>query len=361
MLKIKYQLKERCDVDINKITAGDQLGFGVLRTDHMFVMNYFNGGWQNPRVVPYGDLQVAPGAIGLNYSQSVFEGIKAFKHSSGSIYIYRADQHAKRFNHSAKLMCMPTIPVADQLQAISSLIDVERDWCPHQVGSSLYIRPLLFADEDCLGVRPSQSFTYCIFLSPSGEYYPHGLSGISLLLTRKYQRVLPWGIGTAKTGLNYGSSLYILRHAKKLGAQQMLFADKNGKYIEEAGTMNHFHVTKDRKIIISKFTDSVLKSVTSQSFVALAKRLGYQIKQERILYDDFVRGIKGGHIKEAGGLGTAAVVTPVVRYIFDDGKKITVGDGKVGSITKAMYKLLTDIQSGKAVPPKGWFTLVKHL
>ncbi|HBU07189.1 MAG TPA: branched-chain amino acid aminotransferase [Candidatus Magasanikbacteria bacterium] len=358
MLKINYQLKKEHNKDFEKVRGNKPLGFGVLRTDHMFMMNYSNSKWYDPRIIPYQDIKVAPGAIGLNYSQTIFEGIKAFKHKDGKKYLFRADEHVNRFNHSAEIMCTPSIPVNDQLQAIKSLIKVEEAWFPEQSGASIYVRPLLFSNEDCLGVRPGNSFIYCIFLSPSGEYYSQGLNGISLLTTKKFQRVLSWGIGTAKTGVNYGSSLYILQKAKSLGAQQVLFLDKNGEYLEEAGTMNHFYVNNKNEIIIPKFNSSILRSITSLSFLDLTKKLGYKIRQKNILFADFIKDLKNGYITEAGGLGTAAVVTPVVEYILDNGKKIKVGNGQVGPVAKKMYSLFTGIQSGEIKSPKGWLLKV---
>lgn len=357
-MKINYKLNNSYNADIKNVKNGKPLPFGMLRTAHMFLMDFKKGKWHNPRIVPYKNLEIAPGALGLNYSQSIFEGMKAFKHADGKIYTFRIADHAKRFNHSADIMCMPHIPIDDQICAINSIIDIERNWFPEQSGASFYIRPLMYGSEDCLGVRPANSYTYCIFISPSGSYYPEGLKGITLLITKKFQRVLPWGIGTAKTGNNYGSTLFILEKAKKMEAQQVLYLDQNGKYIGEAGTMNHFYVTTSEEIIIPEFNNSILESITSLSFLAIAKQWGLKIRQKKVTLAEFLKGIKNESIVEAGGLGTAAVVTPVTSYVLDNGEKLTVGDGKVGPIIQKMYSLLMGIQNGKIPAPEGWLTRV---
>ncbi len=359
MLNIKYELKE--DRRKTSFVPDKTIGFGALRTDHMFLMEYSEGKWHSPRICPYKNIEIAPGAVGIHYSQSIFEGSKAFKHKDGEIYTFRLDKNAQRFNNSAEIMCMPKIPIEDQMQAINTLIDIDRNWFPEKQDASFYIRPFMFGNQDFLGVHPSTTYIYCIIISPSGSYYQDGFEPIKLLITKEFHRVSPGGVGTAKTGGNYGASLRVAQKAAKFGAKQVLYTDVNNKTIEEAGSMNHYHVTKDNKIIIPSFTDTILKSITSLSIIELSSVLGYEVKQEIIYLDEFIEGVKDGSIIEAGGLGTAAVVSPVGSYVFDDGKEIIVGDGKIGTVSKKMYNLISSIQRGELKAPEGWVSKVERV
>ena len=337
-----------------------ELGFGKIRTNHMFLMDYSDGEWHSPRIVPYGSIPLAPGAMCLHYGQTLFEGIKAFKHEDGEIYTFRADQNAERLNHSAEILCMPKIPVDVQMEAVHRFIDVERDWCPAEPQSSLYIRPFMFATEDALGVRPGGQYIFCIMLSPSGPYYKGGFSNaIRLLVTKKYHRAVSGGTGTAKTGGNYVASLCPAEYAHKFNAAQVLYLSADNKTIEEVGSMNHYHVLKDGTFVIPEFGDTILRSITSLSVLELASAGHVSARQEVIPIDDFLAGVKAGEIIEAGGFGTAAVVSPVGEYVFEDGSTVTVGDGQVGKHSKALYELYSAIQTGKRKGPEGWLAKVQ--
>lgn len=337
----------------------ENLGFGMLRTNHMFLMDYSNGEWRDPRIVPYAPMSLSPGAMCLHYGQTLFEGIKAFRHDNGDIYTFRADCNAERLNHSAEVLCMPQIPVELQLDALHRLIDVERDWCPSMPQSSLYVRPFMFATEDALGVRPSKEYRYCIMLSPSGAYYKGGFSkAIRLLVTKKYHRAVSGGTGTSKTGGNYVASLKPAEYAYAHNAAQVLYLSADNSTIEEVGSMNHYHVLKDGTFVIPEFGDTILRSVTSLSVLELAAMGKIKARQEVIRLDDFLAKIRSGEIVEAGGFGTAAVISPVGEYVFEDGTSITLGDGRIGKHTRELYDLYTAIQLGKAPGPEGWLAKV---
>ncbi len=335
------------------------LPFGLHRSDHMFLVNYKDGKWQNPRIVPYGPIEMMPGAICLHYGQTIFEGAKAFMHDDGEIYAFRVDKNAERMNVSADLICMEQIPVELQVEGIMRLLDVDRKWCPDIPESSMYIRPFMFATEDALGVRPSAEYIFCVILSPSGPYYAGGFNhGVRLLITDKYHRAVTGGTGASKTGGNYTASMKPGQVAKKCGASQVLYLDASNTYIEEAGAMNHFHIMKDNTVVIPEFNDSILRSITSVSMMELLPDLGYKVRQERIAINDFVAQIKNGDIIEAGGFGTAAVVSPVNEYIFDNGDMIKVGNGEIGENTRKIYEAYTAIQNGKAADKYGWMQKV---
>jgi len=292
----------------------------------------------------------------LHYGQEIFEGAKAFKHADGEIYAYRIDKNAERLNRSAPGVCMPTIPVADQVQAVLALLDVERLWFPEQEGASLYVRPFMIGTQDSLGVKPSDRYLYCVFLSPSGPYYPAGFTRpVKLLVTKRFHRAAPGGTGALKTGGNYAASLRAGEVAHELGASQVLYLDTTDTFIEEAGAMNHFHVTSDGRLVIPSFTDTILRSVTSESVLALGKAaLGVDVVQERIPLEAFLAGVRGGEITEAGGFGTAAVVSPVGAYVFDDGAELLVSGGEIGPVTRRVYEAVSGIQQGSRPAPEGW-------
>ncbi len=362
-MKIRYQLKPRSQRRTAPFRPRSVLPFGQLRTDHMFLVEHQGGKWIDPRIVPYGPLSLAPGAVALHYSQEIFEGAKAFLHPDGEIRAFRIDRNAARMNRSAAGVCMPAIPEADQVQAILALLDVERLWCPDQEGASLYIRPFMFATQDSLGVKPSDRYLYCVFLSPSGPYYPAGFTEpVKLLVTRRFHRAAPGGTGAFKTGGNYAASLMAGEVAHQRGAAQVLYLDVTDQYVEEAGSMNHFHVTRDGAMIIPSFTDTVLRSVTSESVIALGREaLGLAVRQERVLLEPFLAGLRDGSVAEAGGLGTAAVVSAVGAYVFDDGTEVVVGDGRIGPSTRRVYETLSGIQRGQRAAPEGWLFTVPRM
>ncbi len=297
--------------------AGTDLSFGALRADHVFVADYRDGVWQDARIIPYSDFSLPPGAIALHYGQTIFEGVKAFRHSNDEIYLFRIDENIKRLNHSARILMMAEVPAELQMEGLLRLIDVERAWCPSEPESSLYVRPFVFATQDVLGVRPSSTYTFCIMLSPSGPYYKGGFSKpLRLLITEKFHRAVTGGTGTAKCGGNYAASLRAADYAKQHGADQVLYLDASNRYLEEVGTMNHYHVMRDGTFIIPEFNDSILRSITSLSVLELAKRGVLKARHERIALGDFLEQIKKGEIIEAGGFGTAAVVSPVGSYLL---------------------------------------------
>ncbi len=358
-MEIRYELKK--DRRTEPLVSDKVLPFGVLRTDHMFVMDYEDGEWRNPRIVPYENIEIAPGAITLHYGQAIFEGAKAFQHEDGEIYTFRIDKNAKRMNHSADVVCIPHIPEEVQIEAIHALIDVDRIWFPQQEGASLYIRPFIFATQDSLGVHPSTSYRFMVILSPSGPYYPEGFTKpIKLLITEKFHRAAPGGTGSAKVAGNYAASLKAGEFAKRFGASQVLYLDVTNTYIEEAGAMNHFHITKDGELVIPEFVDTVLRSITSESIMELSDKIGIKSTQKRVKIKEFIEGVKSGEIVEAGGFGTAAVVSPVGEYVFEDGSSLTVGNGEIGELTRRIYEYYTGIQTGKIEAPEGWLRKVER-
>jgi branched-chain amino acid aminotransferase len=355
-MDIRYELKPRRARRSTPFRPDGPLSFGQLRTDHMFLLDYEDGQWRDPRIVAYGPLSLAPGAVALHYAQEIFEGAKAFLHEDGEIHAFRIDRNAARLNRSGAGVLIPPVPEDDQVEAILALLDVDRLWAPQQEGASLYVRPFVIGTQDSLGVKPSSRYTFCVFLSPSGPYYPAGFrEPVKLLVTRRFHRAAPGGTGAFKTGGNYAASLMAGHVAHEHGASQVLFLDVTDTYIEEAGAMNHFHVTRGGELVIPTFTETILRSITSESVMELGKReLGVEVRQARIPVEAFLDGVRSGEIAEAGGFGTAAVVSAVGSYVFDDGTELRVGDGRIGPHTRRVYETLTAIQRGKRAAPEGW-------
>lgn len=363
-MKFEYHLLEKSKRK-EPIKTIKGVSFGSVRTNHMFLMDYDDGQWQNARIVPYGELCMPPGALCLHYGQAFFEGIKAFRHADGEIYLWRCDKNAARINHSGDIMCMPHVPAELQIEAVQRLIDVDRDWCPSEPEAAMYIRPFMFATQDSLGVKLSKTYTFCVILSPCGPYYSGGFTqAIRLLITSKFHRAVSGGTGTSKCAGNYGASLRPGEYAKKLGADQVLYLDASNTFLEEAGTMNHYHVMRDGTFVIPAFNDSILRSITSESMLELADH-GAELpsgklkaRLENIRLDDFIEGIKSGDIIEAGGFGTAAVVSPVGSYLMDDGTVYQVSDGGIGKHSRELFEYYTGMQNGQRPAPEGWLLKV---
>lgn len=361
VMNIRYELLPESQ---QKKLPADQssLGFGNLRTNHMFVMDYKNGEWQDQRIIPYAPFtDITPGSVALHYGQTIFEGAKAFQHPNGELYTFRYDMNIDRLNQSAEIICMPTVPFDMHMEAAQRLLDIERAWCPTVPESSIYIRPFMFATEDTLGVRPGKTFRFCIMLSPSGPYYAGGFNeAVSLLITKKFHRAVAGGTGEAKCGGNYAAGMLATKAAEDKGCGQVLYLDATNNTIEEAGAMNHYHVLKDGTFIIPQFTGTILRSITSRSMLELAQAGHIVARQEVIQLHDFIAGLQNGEIIEAGGFGTAAVISPVARYVFDDDTSVAVGDGKPGQHSARLYQLYSDIQTGKTPAPEGWMQEVPH-
>ncbi len=282
-------------------------------------------------------------------------------HPDGEIYVFRFDQNARRLNESADILCMPRIPEEFQKEGLHALLDIERMWYPQQERASMYIRPRMIAADDILGVGESSTYYFFCFLSPSGPYFPGGFEEMTrFLITERFKRVPSGGIGKAKFSGSYGISLGAKRFAKTMGAEQVLYLDPTNTTIEEAGSNNHFHVMRDGRIIIPEFTENILESITARSILELstARKFGMDARQETVHLQDLLDGLRSGEITEAGGLGTAASITPA-RYVLEDRTELVPRDG-VGEILRHMFKTYTGIQRGTIEAPSGWLEKVER-
>lgn len=350
---------ERTQHPKQKPTDQTRLGFGNYYTDHMFLMNYDEGkGWHDPRIVPYGPIELDPAAMCLHYGQEVFEGLKAYRTEDGRILLFRPDRNMARLNSSNERLCIPAIDEAFAVEAIKKLVSVDQDWIPTAEGTSLYIRPFIFATEAQVGVHPAQELLFAIILSPVGAYYPEGLNPVKIYVEDKYVRAVRGGMGYTKTGGNYAASLKAQDEAEKVGYAQVLWLDGvERKYIEEVGTMNVFFVIDD-EIVTPELQGSILPGVTRMSCIELLKKQGYKVSERRLSIEEVAEAADAGKLKEAFGSGTAAVISPIGELKWDE-KVMTINNGEIGTISQHLYDTLTGIQWGKLPDPYGWTVEVK--
>jgi len=334
--------------------ASSTLVFGKYMTDHMFIADYDEGqGWHDARIVPYGPLQMDPAAKVLHYAQEIFEGLKAYRTADGSIQLFRPMDNVRRMNQSCERICLPEIPEDLALAGITELVKIEKDWVPHEEGTSLYIRPFVIGVDPALGVHSSHHCQYIVIVCPVGAYYPEGLNPVKIYIEEKDVRAVKGGTGTAKTGGNYAASLRAGNIAEQKGYSQVLWLDGiHRKYIEEVGAMNVMFKING-KIVTPDLNGSILDGITRRSCIQLLKDWGYVVEERRISADELFDAAKSGEREEAWGTGTAAVVSPIGELAKGDEKAILSG-GSIGPVTQKLYDTLTGIQWGRVEDPHDW-------
>ena len=333
-----------------------KLVFGKAMTDHMLIIDYDAGqGWHDARIIPYGPLQIDPAAKVLHYAEEIFEGLKAYRTSDGSIQLFRVRDNIDRMNKSADRLCLPQIPEELAVSAIKKLVEVEQDWVPHEKDTSLYIRPFMIGLDAALGVHSSHHVQFIVVVCPVGAYYPEGLNPVKIYIENEDVRAVKGGTGMAKTGGNYAASLRAGNRAEERGYSQVLWLDGvHRKYIEEVGAMNVMFKVNG-KILTPDLNGSVLDGITRRSCIQLLKDWGYEVEERRISAEELFTAAESGELEEAWGTGTAAVVSPIGELAMGD-KKVTVSGGKIGEITQKLYDELTGIQWGRLADPHGWIT-----
>jgi len=337
-----------------KPVKGEALGFGRIFTDHMFIMNYDEGeGWHDARIVPYGPISLDPAAMCLHYGQEVFEGLKAYRTPDGKISLFRPDKNMARLNMSNERLCIPKIDEEFAVEAIRKLVEVEQDWIPTDEGTSLYIRPFIFAVDPHVGVHPAKHLYFVIILSPVGAYYPEGLNPVKIYVEKEYVRAVRGGLGFAKTAANYAASLKAQEEAEQQKYTQVLWLDGvERKYIEEVGTMNVFFKIGD-EIVTPALQGSILPGITRMSTIEILKHWGYNVSERRISIQELSDAYDSGKFVEAFGTGTAAVISPIGELKWGD-KNMIINNGEIGEISQKLYDNLTGIQFGKQEDPFGW-------
>ena len=353
------------DIKITKTTHPKQkpnwheLSFGTVFTDHMLMIDYMEGeGWKDARIIPYQDICLDPAACVFHYGVEVFEGMKAYNAPDGRILLFRPEANAKRLNSSGERLLIPELPVEMFMEGLKTLVSLDRDWIPKRPDQSLYIRPFTFATQPHLGVSRSNSYTFCIILSPVGAYYPEGLDPVKIFVEDDFARSVKGGTGYIKCGGNYAGSLAAQYKAKKFGYSQVLWLDgAEKKYIDEVGTMNVMFVIGD-EVLTPALTGTILPGITRDSVLTLLRDWGVKATERRITLEELLAAAKNGQLREAFGVGTAAVISPIGEFNIR-GERYKVGNGGIGLLSQKIYTSLTDIQWGRAEDKYGWTVEVK--
>ncbi len=348
------------EIKITKTTAPKEkpsaksLGFGKYFTDHMFIMQYTpEKGWHDAEIRPFGPFEIHPASTVLHYGSEIFEGLKAYRKEDGSVQLFRPIENIRRMNRSAERMCLPEIPEELALEILKKFVAFEEDWIPSEEGTSLYIRPFMFGNDESLGVHAVKHATYMIITSPVGAYYAEGINPVKIKIEDVDVRAVRGGTGEAKCGGNYAASNRAGERAEKEGYTQVLWLDGvERKYIEEVGAMNVMFKI-DGEIVTPMLSGSILPGITRKSCVELLKSEGYKVSERLISIDELKDAMENGKLEEAWGCGTAAVVSPIGELCYK-GKKYTINNGKIGDVTQHLYDTLTGIQWGKRPDPFSW-------
>lgn len=346
---MNIQITKTQNSRINEVDF-DNLPFGRVFSDHMFTMDYEDGEWKNPEIVPYGNLSLSPATSSIHYGQSIFEGMKAFKNRSGEIQIFRPLENAKRLNKSAERMAIPQLPESVFMDALKTLLDLDKAWVPDAEGSSLYIRPYIFATDTYIGIKPSDNYKFMIFTCPVGAYYSEP---VNVKVETEYTRAAKGGVGSAKAAGNYASSLYPARLAQKEGYHQLVWTDaKEHKYIEEAGTMNILFVI-DGKLLTPKSSDTILAGITRRSVVDVARDWGMQVEERSVLISEIEDAIKSGRLTEMFGAGTAATIAHI-KLININGVDYELPPVETREFSNKVYNYLSAVKKGEEEDKFGW-------
>lgn len=333
--------------------------FGVAFTDHMFIMDYDDAaGWHNPRIVPFGDIQLNPGALVLHYGAEVFEGLKAYRTPDGQVQMFRPDANIDRMNDSAERLCLPKLDKEMALEALQAFVSVEKDWVPEPYGTSLYLRPFLFGTDPDLALHGIHQAQFMIIACPVGSYYKGGLQPVELLIEMDDVRAVRGGTGYAKCGGNYAAATRAGERAAQKGYSQVLWVDGvERKYVEEGGGMNVMFVWNG-KLVTPELNGSILPGVTRRSILAMAQSWGMETVERKITVEELMEACKNGEVQEAFMCGTAAVVTPIGGFAWGD-EKVVVNNHEIGTMTQKIYDELTGIQWGLKEDAFGWTVKVK--
>tara|TARA_B100000287_G_scaffold323865_1_gene307901 strand:- start:729 stop:1691 length:963 start_codon:yes stop_codon:yes gene_type:complete len=316
----------------------------------MFVCEYENSDWKNFRIIPFQDLNLSPACTTLHYGQTIFEGLKAYKNEKNEILIFRPDKNAKRFNSSAERMCMPNLPEEYFISSIEELLKIEKDWVPKGEENSLYIRPLMFAMDPYIGIKPAEKYIFIIICGLAGGYYSEP---VNVKIETEYTRAVKGGVGYAKTAANYAAALYPAVQAQKEGFHQLIWTDgKEHNFVEESGTMNLFFVINN-KLITPPLGDTVLDGVTRDSIISVCPELDIDIEIRKVSVKEIIDSLDNGSMTEAFGAGTAATIAPIKIIAFQS-KKYNLPENNKLTFSKMILDYLNNLKFGKIDDKFDW-------
>lgn len=340
----------------NKIDWSD-LGFGYMKTDYRYISNYKNGIWSSGEITTDEKVVINESACVLQYAQTCFEGLKAYRTIDNKVVCFRPDMNAKRMADTAKRLEMPVFPEERFIDAVEQVVKANLDFVPpYGSGATLYLRPYMFGSNAVIGVKPATEFQFRLFATPVGPYFKGGAKPISLRVP-DFDRAAPRGTGHVKAGLNYAMSLHAIVDAHNQGYNENMYLDSATRTkVEETGGANIIFVTKDNKVVTPK-SNTILPSITRRSLMYVAEKYLGLTAEEREIYMTEVP-----EFKECALCGTAAVLSPVGR-IVDHGKEILLPSGmeKMGEITQKLYDTLTGIQMGRIDAPDGWLRVISNV
>jgi branched-chain amino acid aminotransferase len=328
----------------------DNIPFGRYFTDHMLEADFENGEWKNIEIKPYQPLLMDPSMAALHYGQAIFEGVKAYKNAAGEAFIFRPHDNYRRFNISAERMQMPAVPEYLFMEGLRQLLLLDKNWIPAKEDHSLYIRPFMFASDNLIGVRPSETYKFMIILSPTGPYYS---APMRIYVEEQYTRAAPGGIGYVKAAGNYGASMYVTAEAKKKGYDQVLWTDAfEHKYVQEIGTMNVFFIIGNKAVTPDLASGTILGGITRDSAIALLKDMGLGVEERPVSIDELIAAYEAGSLQEVFGTGTAATISMIQELKYKDfAMTFPVNQWKTAPELK---KRMDDIRQGRAADKYGW-------
>ncbi|KAB8152510.1 branched-chain amino acid aminotransferase [Kordia sp. TARA_039_SRF] len=344
------------DIKISKVSESkiqsvdfDNLIFGKVFTDHMFVCDFVNGAWQTPEIKPYQPLTIDPSARVFHYGQAVFEGMKAFKDADNQIWLFRPEDNFNRINKSSHRMAIPEFPKEYFFEGLTQLLRMESEWIQKGKGNSLYIRPFVIATEPAISASPSNSYKFMIICSPAQSYYA---GEVKVLFAEQFSRAADGGVGYAKAAGNYGAQFYPTSLAHKKGYQQIIWTDASThEYLEEAGTMNIFFRVGDT-LLTAPTSDRILDGITRKSVIQLAEDNGITVEVRRVSVAEIKEAAKNGSLKEIFGAGTAAVINPISGFEHaDEMFELPKLENSYASFFK---EKLMNIQYNLSEDPHGW-------
>ncbi len=332
------------------------LPFGKIITDHMFEIDYDGKQWVNPRISPVEKMSIHPMNMALHYGQSIFEGMKASRSKNGTPLLFRPELHAKRMNASAVRMCMPEIPEDIFVEAIHAIVGIDQEWIPKIEGSAMYIRPLMFATDEMVGVKASDTYKFMIICLPVGPYYP---KPIKLLVENHYIRAAQGGVGEAKTAGNYAAALYPSKLAREQGYDQVLWLDAiHHKFVQEVGTMNIFFVFKN-EIVTPATSGTILKGITRASTLEILRGNGHTVNERDLSIDEVLSRYQAGELIEVFGTGTAALIANVEEIKYDN--HFIHLDSSNWDLSTSIKNEINGMRFGTIEDTRGWTVPVKEV
>ncbi len=329
----------------------DNLAFGKIFSDHMFLMEYRDGAWQTGEILPFQPIPMHPAMSAVHYGQSIFEGLKAYRNHQDDIVIFRPDMNAKRFIESAERMCMPPIPEELFIESVRKLVEIDKDWVSNKEGYSLYIRPFIFATDELVGIKPADTYKFMIITSPVGMYYSEP---VRVKIEEYYTRAAKGGVGRAKAAGNYGASLYPAKQCQLEGFHQLLWTDAvEHKYIEESGTMNIVFQIGGKLITPSEESDTILRGITKRSVLELAKSWGVEVEERKVSVEEIVTAARNGTLEDAFGAGTAATIAQIAVIGYRD-EKLELPAFETRTLSNKIKEHMEGIKMGSLPDENGW-------